>query len=208
VQVRPQTGLTFADGLRSFLRQDPDVILVGEVRDKETAEACLRAALTGHLVLSTLHTNDALGAVPRLIDMGMEPFLLSSSLALLAAQRLVRMLCPNCKVQTSIDQKTMDRILYEAHFPADTDRSKWTFFKHRGCDKCSRTGYLGRKALYEVFLLNEEMRHIIYKSQDVVELRAAVKKTGALNMRASGWRKVVMGQTTVEEVMSVTLSEE
>jgi len=208
VQVRPQIGLTFADGLRSFLRQDPDVILVGEVRDKETAEACLRAALTGHLVFSTLHTNDATGAVPRLIDMGMEPFLLSSSLALVAAQRLVRMLCPHCKAQTSLDQKVIDQMLREGQFPPDTDRSRWAFFKARGCEKCSHTGYIGRKALYEVFLINDEMRRIIYKTQDVSELRVAVKKTGAWNMRASGWKKVVAGLTTAEEVMSVTLSEE
>jgi len=208
VQVRAQIGLTFAAGLRSFLRQDPDVILVGEVRDQETAEACLRAALTGHLVLSTLHTNDALGAVPRLIDMGMEPFLLSSSLALIAAQRLVRMLCPHCKVPSKPDQKILDLIMAESLLPANTDQSRWTFFKPRGCDKCSRTGYLGRRALYEVYLITDEMRHIIYKNQDVLELRKAVKKSGAWNLRASGWRKVVTGQTTVEEVTSVTLSEE
>jgi type II secretory ATPase GspE/PulE/Tfp pilus assembly ATPase PilB-like protein len=208
VQVRANIGLTFAAGLRSFLRQDPDVILVGEVRDQETAEACLRAALTGHLVFSTLHTNDALGAVPRLIDMGMEPFLLSSSLALIAAQRLVRILCPNCKVQIKPDPKVIDLILKEAALPPGTDQSRWTFFKPRGCDKCSRTGYLGRRALYEVYLVSDEMRHIIYKTQDLVQLREAGRRTGAWNLRASGWRKVFTGFTTPEEVLSVTLSEE
>lgn len=207
VQVKPAIGLTFAAGLRSFLRQDPDVILVGEVRDNETAEACLKAALTGHLVLSTLHTNDALGAVPRLIDMGMEPFLLANSLALVAAQRLVRVLCPYCKVPHTPDNATLTRIIQEGHLNP-RDRNSWTFFKAVGCPKCFGTGYSGRRAIYEVYRITEEMRNIIYKTQDLIELRKAAVRSGALNLRANGWHKVVRGITTVDEILSVTTSDE
>ena len=207
VQVKPAIGLTFAAGLRSFLRQDPDVILVGEVRDNETAEACLKAALTGHLVLSTLHTNEALGAVPRLIDMGMEPFLLASSLALVAAQRLVRILCPYCKVPHILDQSTMQRIIKEGHLNP-RDQNSWTFFKAVGCPKCFGTGFMGRRAIYEVYRMTEEMRNIIYKTQDLVELKRAAERSGALNLRANGWHKVIRGQTTVDEILSITTSDE
>ena len=207
VQVKPAIGLTFAAGLRSFLRQDPDVILVGEVRDNETAEACLKAALTGHLVLSTLHTNDALGAIPRLIDMGMEPFLLASSLALVAAQRLVRVLCPYCKVPHIPDQATLATIIKEGHLDAK-ERHTWTFFKSVGCPRCFGTGFMGRRAIYEVYRLTEEMRNIIYKTQDLVELRKAANRSGALNLRANGWRKVIRGQTTIDEILSVTTADE
>lgn len=205
VQVKPSIGLTFASGLRSFLRQDPDVILVGEVRDKDTAEACMRAALTGHLVLSTLHTNDALGAVPRLIDMEMDAFLLSSSLALVAAQRLIRILCPHCKVAYKPDSKLTDQIMQEGNFKERIETSKWIFYKPKGCEKCSKTGYTGRQAIFEVFLITEEMRHIIYRTQDIKDLRLAARKSGALNLRASGWRKVIEGKVNVEEILAATL---
>ena len=207
VQVKPAIGLTFAAGLRSFLRQDPDVILVGEVRDNETAEACLKAALTGHLVLSTLHTNDALGAVPRLIDMGMEPFLLASSLALVAAQRLVRILCPYCKVPHIPDQAMLSQIIQEGHLNP-RDQNSWTFFKAVGCPKCFGTGFMGRRAIYEVYRMTEEMRNIIYKTQDLVELRQAAVRSGALNLRANGWHKVIRGLTTVDEILSITTADE
>ncbi len=207
VQVKPQIGLTFAAGLRSFLRQDPDVILVGEVRDSETAEACLKAALTGHLVLSTLHTNEAIGAIPRIIDMGVEPFLLSSSLALVAAQRLVRVLCPYCKVPYVPTNAVVEQALKESALP-ERDKSTWTFFKPHGCAKCSGTGYTGRKAIYEVFKINEAMRNTIYRTKDLMELRAAAVSSGAWNLRASGWRKAVKGVTSVEEVLSVTTADE
>ena len=207
VQVKPAIGLTFAAGLRSFLRQDPDVILVGEVRDNETAEACLKAALTGHLVLSTLHTNEALGAVPRLIDMGMEPFLLASSLALVAAQRLVRILCPYCKVPHIPDPSTLQRIIKEGHLNPH-DQNSWTFFKSVGCPKCFGTGFMGRRAIYEVYRMTEEMRNIIYKTQDLVELKRAAERSGSLNLRANGWHKVIRGQTTVDEILSITTSDE
>jgi len=206
VQVKPQIGLTFAAGLRSFLRQDPDVILVGEVRDNETAEACLKAALTGHLVLSTLHTNEALGAIPRLIDMGMEPFLLSSSLALVAAQRLVRILCPYCKVPYRPDPGVIAKIITEGHFNPK-EASTWTFYRSVGCPKCVGTGFMGRRAIYEVYRINEEVRNIIYKTQDLVEMRRAIDRSGALNLRGNGWRKVVKGLTTIEEILSITTDE-
>ena len=207
VQVKPSIGLTFAAGLRSFLRQDPDVILVGEVRDNETAEACLKAALTGHLVLSTLHTNDALGAVPRLIDMGMEPFLLASSLALVAAQRLVRILCPYCKVPHIPDQAVLAQIAKEGHLNL-RDQNSWTFFKSVGCPKCFGTGFMGRRAIYEVYRITEEMRNIIYKTQDLVELKRAGERSGVLNLRANGWHKVIRGLTTVDEILSITTADE
>ena len=207
VQVKPAIGLTFAAGLRSFLRQDPDVILVGEVRDNETAEACLKAALTGHLVLSTLHTNEALGAVPRLIDMGMEPFLLASSLALVAAQRLVRVLCPYCKVPHVPDSSTLSYIIQEGHLNA-RDQNSWTFFRAVGCPKCFGTGFMGRRAIYEVVRMTEEMRTIIYKTQDLVALKQAAIRSGSLNLRANGWRKVIRGQTTVDEILSITTADE
>ncbi len=207
VQVKSQIGLTFAAGLRSFLRQDPDVILVGEVRDSETAEACLKAAMTGHLVLSTLHTNEAIGAIPRLTDMGIEPFLLASSLALVAAQRLIRVLCPYCKVPYLPTQDVLDQIAKESMLP-EMGRSTWTFFKAAGCPKCAGTGYKGRRAIYEVFKINEVMRNTIYKTKDLIELRNAAMATGAWNLRASGWRKAVKGITSVEEVLSVTTADE
>lgn len=207
VQIKANIGLTFAAGLRSFLRQDPDVILVGEVRDNETAEACLKAALTGHLVLSTLHTNEALGAIPRLIDMGMEPFLLASSLALVAAQRLVRMLCPYCKVPHIPDSAMMAQIIREGHLNP-RDQNSWTFFKSVGCPRCFGTGFSGRRAIYEVYRMTEDMRNIIYKTQDLVELKQAAIRSGALNLRANGWRKVIRGQTTVDEILSITTSDE
>ncbi len=207
VQVKASIGLTFAAGLRSFLRQDPDVILVGEVRDTETAEACLKAALTGHLVLSTLHTNDALGAIPRLIDMGMEPFLLSSSLALVAAQRLIRVLCPYCKVPHMPDSNVIAQIIKEGHLNPK-DQNSWTFFKSVGCPKCFGTGYMGRRAIYEVYRMTEEMRTIIYKTQDLVSLKQAADRSGMLNLRASGWHKVIRGVTTVDEVLSATMADE
>ncbi len=207
VQIRPQIGLTFASGLRSFLRQDPDVILVGEVRDDETAEACLKAAMTGHLVLSTLHTNSALEAVPRLIDMGIEKYLLASTLLCLAAQRLIRQLCPDCKVPYRPPQSEIDQFVAEAMINPPPDLSKLTFYKAKGCPKCFNMGYRGRKAIYEVYFNTEEMKRIIYKDADTQKLAAEAAKSGSINLRASGWRKVLAGVTSVDDMLSVTVSE-
>lgn len=207
VQVHPQIGLTFASGLRSFLRQDPDVILVGEVRDNETAESCLKAAMTGHLVLSTLHTNSALEAIPRLIDMGIEKYLLASTLLLLAAQRLVRLLCPDCKQPYRPSQEEIDQFAAESLVTPLPDTTKLTFYKAKGCPKCNNMGYRGRKAIYEVYFNTEEMKKIIYKDADVSKIAAAAAKGGACNLRASGWRKVMTGATSVEEMLSVTVTE-
>ncbi|NNN05868.1 MAG: Flp pilus assembly complex ATPase component TadA [Elusimicrobia bacterium] len=208
VQVRAAIGLTFASALRSFLRQDPDVILVGEVRDQETAQTCLRAALTGHLVISTLHTNDALSCVVRLIDMGIEPFMLANSLQLAAAQRLVRLLCPHCKKPAKVPLELAQTVVKEALIESAPDPASVVFYEARGCDKCSRTGYSGRKAIYEVYKLNGAMREIIYRyGGDIGRLRAAAEEAGMWTMRASGFRKVINGLTTIEEVMSVTVSD-
>jgi len=207
VQVKPAIGLTMASGLRSFLRQDPDVILVGEVRDNETAEACLKAAMTGHLVLSTLHTNSALEAVPRLLDMGIEKYLLASTLLCLAAQRLVRQLCPSCKVPYRPSQQELDQMAAECMLDPLPDPTKLTFFKAAGCPKCNNMGYKGRKAIYEVYFNTDAMKTIIYKDADVQKLAVEAAKGGAWNLRASGWRKVLAGVTSVEDMLSVTVSE-
>jgi type IV pilus assembly protein PilB len=208
VQVRSAIGLTFASALRSFLRQDPDVILVGEVRDQETAQTCLRAALTGHLVISTLHTNDALSCVVRLIDMGIEPFMLANSLQLAAGQRLVRLLCPHCKKPAKVPPDVVADVIKEALLETPPDPASLVFYEPRGCDKCSRTGYSGRKAIYEVYKLTGAMREIIYRyGGDIGRLKAAAEESGMWNMRASGFRKVLNGLTTIEEVMSVTVAE-
>ncbi|MBI5210547.1 MAG: Flp pilus assembly complex ATPase component TadA [Elusimicrobia bacterium] len=210
VQVRSAIGLTFAAALRSFLRQDPDVILVGEVRDQETAQTCLRAAMTGHLVLSTLHTNDAMGTVPRLIDMGIEPFLLSGSLILAAAQRLVRTLCPHCKVPYKPAPEELKMVVDLCKLkPQDTpDLANLMFFKPKGCDKCARTGFAGRKAILEVFPIEREFRDIIYKhGGDVARLKAQADALGKLSLRGSGMRKVLRGLTTPDEVLSITIED-
>jgi type IV pilus assembly protein PilB len=208
VQVRANIGLTFASALRSFLRQDPDVILVGEVRDQETAQTCLRAALTGHLVISTLHTNDALSCVARLIDMGIEPFMLANSLQLAAAQRLVRLLCPLCKKPAKVPPELAEQVVRESLIENPPDPATVTFYEARGCDKCSRTGYSGRKAIYEVYKLNAEMKEIIYRyGADVGKLKKAGEAAGMWTMRASGFRKVLNGLTTIDEVMSVTVAD-
>ena len=207
VQIKPQIGLTFSSGLRSFLRQDPDVILVGEVRDNETAEACLKAAMTGHLVLSTLHTNSALEAVPRLINMGIERYLLASTLLCLAAQRLVRQLCVNCRQPYKPSQEELDQLAAECKMNPLPDPAKLVFYKPRGCPKCFNMGYTGRKAIYEVYFNTEEMKRIIFKDADPAKLAEVAVQGGAWGLRASGWRKVLAGSTSVEEMLSVTITD-
>ncbi|MBI5242597.1 MAG: Flp pilus assembly complex ATPase component TadA [Elusimicrobia bacterium] len=208
VQVRAQIGLTFAAALRSFLRQDPDVILVGEVRDQETAQTCMRAALTGHLVLSTLHTNSALESIVRLTDMGIEPFLLSSCLRMVAAQRLVRTLCPTCRMVVQPDKDVLAMCVKDSLLDPPPDPAKLVIYQARGCPKCSQTGYSGRIAIYEIFYITAKLRDAIYKkSGDMTLLKEIAVSEGMWNLRASGWRKVIAGITTPEEIMSITIGD-
>ncbi|MDD5613468.1 MAG: ATPase, T2SS/T4P/T4SS family [Candidatus Omnitrophica bacterium] len=198
VQVKPQIGLTFANALRSFLRQDPDIILVGEVRDLETAEICVRAALTGHLVLSTLHTNDAASAITRLMDIGVEPYLLNPSLLLVAAQRLVRKLCSKCK---EAYEPTED-ILKQLNVKKDL------IFKAKGCEHCRWTGYIGRAAIYELIPVSPGIRDLITKRADAQQIKNLAKEQGCSALWDSGIAKVEAGITSIEEVLRVTLIKE
>jgi type IV pilus assembly protein PilB len=200
VQVRENIGLNFAAALRSFLRQDPNIILVGEIRDFETAEIAVKAALTGHLVLSTLHTNDAPSTVNRLMNMGIEPFLVASSLNLVCAQRLVRRICKNC----SEPHPTPAPALVQAGFNAD-DAKTVVPNKGRGCEKCNNTGYKGRVGLYEVMEVTEELRELILVGASSLELRRKAVDEGMLTLRSSGLRKVKDGVTTIEEIVRETV---
>jgi type IV pilus assembly protein PilB len=200
VQVRENIGLNFAAALRSFLRQDPNIILVGEIRDFETAEIAVKAALTGHLVLSTLHTNDAPSTVNRLMNMGIEPFLVASSLNLVCAQRLVRRICKNC----SEPHPTPQPALMQAGFGAE-DAKTVVPNKGKGCEKCNNTGYKGRVGLYEVMEITEEMRELILVGASALELRRKAVDEGMITLRGSGLRKVKDGVTTIEEVVRETV---
>lgn len=212
-QVRPEIGYTFAAGLRSVLRQDPNVIMVGEIRDGETAELAIHAALTGHLVLSTLHTNDAIGAIPRLVDMGIEPFLLSSSLQAVAAQRLVRRICDSCKEEFPVTEIQMERIktLFQTIPKVEIEaygldeNMKLIFFQGKGCDKCGMTGYKGRIALYETIEIDDAFHDIIadQKGNEGAVGKAAMAQ-GMLLMKQDGLLKVLKGITTLSEVERVT----
>jgi type IV pilus assembly protein PilB len=200
VQVRENIGLNFAAALRSFLRQDPNIILVGEIRDFETAEIAVKAALTGHLVLSTLHTNDAPSTVNRLMNMGIEPFLVASSLNLICAQRLVRRICKNC---TEPDP-TQAAALMQAGFNAE-DAKTVVPNKGKGCEKCNNTGYKGRVGLYEVMEVTEEIRELILVGASALELRRKAVDEGMITLRSSGLRKVKEGVTTIEEIVRETV---
>jgi type IV pilus assembly protein PilB len=200
VQVRESIGLNFAAALRSFLRQDPNIILVGEIRDFETAEIAVKAALTGHLVLSTLHTNDAPSTINRLMNMGIEPFLVASSLNLVCAQRLVRRICKNC---TEPDP-TPPPALMQAGFSAE-DAKKVVPNRGKGCEKCNNTGYKGRVGLYEVMEISEEIRELVLVGASAVELRRKAVEEGMLTLRNSGLRKVKEGVTTIEEIVRETV---
>lgn len=198
VQINTDVGLTFASSLRSILRQDPDIVLVGEIRDKETAQIAIKAALTGHLVLSTLHTNDAPGAVSRLIDMGIEPFMLGSSLVLAQAQRLYRKLCASCKKPTTIDAE----VLETNHIPADyfTDAKVFTA---NGCPRCN-AGYKGRGAIMEVLLIDDEIREGILRGANTGELRQLARGRGMLSLKDAGLARVSEGQTSLPAALEVT----
>ena len=200
VQMKEQIGLTFAAALRSFLRQDPDIILVGEIRDFETAEIAVKAALTGHLVLSTLHTNDAPSTVNRLMNMGIEPFLVATSVNAICAQRLVRRICATCVEEVETPPQTLMSI----GFSADEVKSLKTM-RGRGCDRCKRTGYKGRVGLYEVLLFTDEIRDMILSGASSVELKRKAIEEGMMNLRMSGLQKIRDGVTTIEEVLRETV---
>jgi type II secretion system protein E len=203
IHVKPDIGLTFASGLRHILRQDPDVIMVGEIRDLETAEISIRAALTGHLVFSTLHTNDAAGAVTRLLDMGIEPFLVSSSVEALIAQRLVRTICRVCKEH----YRPEPEFLQEVGFPRE-EIDRTAFFRGRGCEECRFTGYKGRTGIYEILVMSEALRPLIIGRKSSSTLKQAACARGMKTLRDDGWVKVRAGLTTVEEVARATQEDE
>jgi type II secretory ATPase GspE/PulE/Tfp pilus assembly ATPase PilB-like protein len=198
-QVNADIGMTFATGLRALLRQDPDVILVGEIRDQETADLAMRAALTGHLVFSTLHTNDALGAIPRLIDMGIEPFLLASALTAVIGQRLVRCICPGCKVEREDAESVLAKLRIE--LPIASPPRLWI---GKGCQTCSNTGYLGRTGIYEIILITDQLHAPIVHGPDIAAIRAMIHKQGMPTMFQDGLEKALNGVTTLEEILRVT----
>jgi len=190
LHVNPQIGLTFASGLRHIVRQDPDVIMVGEIRDRETADIAIRAALTGHLVFSTLHTNDAPSAITRLTDMGVENYLISSSLVAVLAQRLVRVICQNCKIEAG-----------QALAPDGELIPTW---RGAGCAECGGRGYVSRMGIFEMMPVSDEIRKLVVQNADAGVLTQAARRNGMRNLREDGWIKVRDGITTVEEVMRVT----
>jgi type II secretory ATPase GspE/PulE/Tfp pilus assembly ATPase PilB-like protein len=203
IQVHPQIGLNFASALRHMLRHDPDVMMVGEVRDYETAEISIRSALTGHLVFSTLHTNDAAGAVTRLLDMGIEPFLVSSSLECLIAQRLVRLICPNCKTPVKSKREILDQIK-----DIEFDPQKIELYEGKGCEECRFTGYRGRTAIYEILPVTEAIRELILNRASSQQIKKAAIVQGMRTLRQDGLQKVLGGLTTLTEVIRVTEQEE
>ena len=199
VQVNPRIDLTFASGLRSIVRQDPDVILVGEIRDTETAEIAIQSALTGHLVFSTLHTNDSASAITRLRDMGIEPFLLASSINAVLAQRLVRIICPHCKQVYTASAEELKRIGI-----VDNEGVKRKVFRGHGCAKCHQTGYKGRCGIYELLLMTQELKALVLQTSDANQIKACAVESGMVTLRKDGAMKVFQGITTIEEVVRVS----
>jgi type IV pilus assembly protein PilB len=202
VQMHEDIGLTFASSLRSFLRQDPDIIMVGEIRDFETAQIAIQAALTGHLVLSTVHTNDAPGTISRLIDMGIEPFLISSSVILILAQRLIRKICSECREQI----KVHPQLLIDLGVPPD-EAKNINVYKGKGCAICSGTGYKGRVGLYEVMTMKEEVKELVLSRASASEIKKEAIRLGMKTLRQSGIHKVKEGLTTIEEVLRATMDD-
>ncbi|MDG0990941.1 MAG: ATPase, T2SS/T4P/T4SS family [Luminiphilus sp.] len=200
IQVQAQIELTFARSLRSILRQDPDIIMIGEMRDTETAQIGVQSALTGHLVLSTLHTNTAAGAITRLEDMGVERYLITSSVNGVLAQRLVRTLCSSCKESVELSEVAIRKYNLQRFLPD----GQQTVFQAKGCDHCGHTGYVGRTSIHELFLLDEEMHRVIMEGADATILHSAARRQGMITLYEDGLRKVVLGQTSLEEVMRVT----
>ncbi|MCY1045222.1 type II secretion system ATPase GspE [Corallococcus sp. bb12-1] len=201
--IAPKIGLTFAQGLRSFLRQDPDVIMVGEIRDKETAEIAIQASLTGHLVLSTVHTNDAAGAVTRLVDMGVQPFLVASSLTGILAQRLVRRVCPDCRAPYT----PTDADLQELGFTFKSFKERFNterIYKAVGCPSCNRNGYRGRSGIYEFLFVDDDVRQLVLKNVDASTIKKSAISKGMITLLDDGVRKIALGETTIAEVLSIT----
>ncbi|MGB8356080.1 MAG: GspE/PulE family protein, partial [Chthoniobacteraceae bacterium] len=200
IAVKPEIDLTFAVALRSILRGDPNVIMVGEMRDFETAEIAIRAALTGHLVFSTLHTNDAIGGITRLIDMGVEPFLVTASVRAFIAQRLVRVLCPACKTPAAYSKEYLQQV----GFPFD---HATPIMKPVGCERCRNTGFQGRTAIFEICIVGPRLQEMIIQRNTAGLLRPVAIEEGMVPLRQFGWLKVAEGVTTVEEVMRVTAAD-
>jgi type IV pilus assembly protein PilB len=202
VAVHRKAGLTFATALRSFMRQDPDIIMVGEIRDLETAEMAIQASLTGHLVLSTLHTNDAPSSVTRLVDMGVEPFLISATLIGALAQRLGRRICQNCRQEYEVNAEDLRTFGFEADDPEE----KVTLWRGRGCDNCRQTGYKGRIGIYEMMLINEEIAELVVRRAPLADVREAARANGMKTLKEDGLRKVLEGVTTPDEVRRVVFT--
>jgi type II secretory ATPase GspE/PulE/Tfp pilus assembly ATPase PilB-like protein len=203
IQVHPQIGLTFATGLRHILRQDPDVVnvvMVGEIRDGETAEIAVHSALTGHLVFSTLHTNDAASAVTRLLEMGIEPYLVASSVEAVLAQRLLRTICKHCK-EPRRDLDDVKAKLAGSGLPLSSNDA---LYIGRGCDQCKQSGFSGRTGIYELLLMSNDIRPLILEHAPATTIRAAACQHGMRTLREEGWRKVLQGVTTVEEMLRIT----
>jgi general secretion pathway protein E len=203
IQVKPAIGLTFANALRSIVRQDPDVILIGEIRDAETAEIAIHSALTGHLVLSTLHTNDAPSAITRLIDMGMEDFLLSSTIIGILAQRLIRVACPDCQVPYAPDPSLLREMRRNGKRSEDE-----RIIEVKGCEQCAHTGYWGRSGIFEFLEIDDDIRKLILEKRDSSIIKEVARKKGMRTLREDGWLKVKQGLTTIPEVLRVTQEEE
>jgi type IV pilus assembly protein PilB len=203
VQVNTEIGMTFPAALRSILRQAPNIIMIGEIRDAETANIAINAALTGHLVFSTLHTNDAPSAVARLVDIGVQPFLVSSAVRAIVAQRLIRKVCPNCKQPYEMNENELE--LLGVDF---TQLSEANVSKGAGCDNCKHLGYKGRAGLFEIFLIDDEVRHMVNNKSTTVELRKRAREMGMRTLREDGIRKVLSGMTTAEEVISATMGDD
>ena len=202
VQVNTEIGMTFPAALRSILRQAPNIIMIGEIRDLETASIATNASLTGHLVFSTLHTNDAPSAVARLVDIGVQPFLVASSIRAIMAQRLVRRLCPHCKESTNLSETEMRALRIE---PGQLGEAQ--VMKPVGCDQCRNTGYKGRMGIFEIFIIDDEVRHMINKRSSTLHLRKRARELGMRTLREDGVRKVLSGLTSAEEVISITISD-
>jgi general secretion pathway protein E len=200
IQVASKKGMTFATSLRHVLRQDPDVIMVGEVRDVETARMAIQSSLTGHLVFSTLHTNDSAGAISRLLDLGVEPYLASSSLIAIMAQRLVRKICPDCR--TEYEPEPQD--LRTFGLLPESEEANRKFFVGAGCDRCFQTGYRGRTGIYELMLIDEKIQDLIYARESAGTIKKTALNAGLQTLRMDGARKVLSGVTTIAEVLRVT----